>query len=181
MSTDVSIQVIQGIVSIASNIPIEEIIMQDRIISARKREKTVPRMVSMYLAKKYTNHSLGYIGSLHGGRDHATVLHAVKTVNNLLDTNNQETVTIYTRATKNIERIMTKRKKLSDNMRARSKLLPLKKKLIMVKSFIKNNVPLDQREFILNTYLIKCPYCNNDEYTAKALSRKVQKGYKRKL
>lgn len=180
MPTDVSIQVIQGIVSIASNMSIEDIMMQNGIVSSRKRERTVPRMVSMYLSKKYTRHSLDYIGSLHGGRDHATVLHAVKTVNNLLDTNDRETVVIYSRAKKNIERIMSRNKRISDIIRARSKLLPLKKKLVIVKSFIKNNISLEQRELILNNYLIKCPYCNN-EHPIKALSREMQNGNQRKL
>ena len=34
----------------------------------------------MYLARGYTNHSLGEIGGFFGGRDHTTVLHAIKTI-----------------------------------------------------------------------------------------------------
>ena len=41
----------------------------------------------MYFAKKYTNASLSSIGFQIGKRDHATVLHACKTVDNLFETN----------------------------------------------------------------------------------------------
>jgi chromosomal replication initiator protein len=40
----------------------------------------------MYFSKNLTKSSLALIGSQIGGKDHATVLHACKTVNNLLDT-----------------------------------------------------------------------------------------------
>lgn len=52
----------------------------------RKREIVQTRQISMYFCKKFTKHSQATIGSEHGGKDHATVLHAVKTVNNLYDT-----------------------------------------------------------------------------------------------
>jgi len=52
----------------------------------RKREIVQTRQVSMYFAKLYIKSSLAKIGQAHGGKDHATVLHAVKTVNNLIDT-----------------------------------------------------------------------------------------------
>ena len=40
----------------------------------------------MYFSKKMTKSSLANIGMHCGGKDHATVLHACKTVNNLIDT-----------------------------------------------------------------------------------------------
>jgi hypothetical protein len=40
----------------------------------------------MYFSKRYTKSSLSTIGTYIGGKDHATVLHACKTVNNLKDT-----------------------------------------------------------------------------------------------
>jgi chromosomal replication initiator protein len=40
----------------------------------------------MYFSKKLTKHSLSSIGSEHGGKNHATVLHAIKTINDLYDT-----------------------------------------------------------------------------------------------
>ncbi len=46
----------------------------------RKREIVQVRQVAMYLAKKHTEASLAKIGTLVGKRDHATVLHACKTI-----------------------------------------------------------------------------------------------------
>jgi chromosomal replication initiator protein len=39
-----------------------------------------PRQVAMYLAKEMTQKSLPEIGELFGGRDHTTVLHAVRKI-----------------------------------------------------------------------------------------------------
>ena len=52
----------------------------------RKREIVQARQVSMFFSKSLTKASLASIGSHIGGKDHATVLHACKTVNNLIDT-----------------------------------------------------------------------------------------------
>ncbi len=52
----------------------------------RKREIVQSRQIAMYFAKNYTKNSLASIGSQIGGKDHATVLHAYKTVNNLMET-----------------------------------------------------------------------------------------------
>ena len=52
----------------------------------RKREIVQARQVSMFFSKSLTKASLASIGSYIGGKDHATVLHACKTVNNLIDT-----------------------------------------------------------------------------------------------
>lgn len=52
----------------------------------RKREIVQARQIAMYFSKSLTKTSLAAIGSQIGGKDHATVLHACKTVNNLLDT-----------------------------------------------------------------------------------------------
>ena len=40
----------------------------------------------MYLAKNYTNSSLKVIGDSFGGRDHSTVIHSLKTVQDMMDT-----------------------------------------------------------------------------------------------
>jgi len=53
----------------------------------RKREIVQARQVAMYFSKSLTNSSLSTIGSKIGKKDHATVLHACKTVNNLIETN----------------------------------------------------------------------------------------------
>lgn len=52
----------------------------------RKREIVEARQLAMYLAKEYTTASLETIGSEIGSKDHATVLHACKVVNNLQQT-----------------------------------------------------------------------------------------------
>ena len=39
----------------------------------------------MYLSRMYTAHSLQEIGDAFGGRDHGTVIHACKTVENMMD------------------------------------------------------------------------------------------------
>ena len=46
----------------------------------RRREILVPRQVAMYLAKKYTNASPKHIGFFFGGKDHSTVIHAIRCV-----------------------------------------------------------------------------------------------------
>ncbi|MDR1601499.1 MAG: chromosomal replication initiator protein DnaA [Tannerella sp.] len=54
--------------------------------SSRKREIVLARQISMYLAKKYTDHSLAHIGKSIGGKDHATVLHSIKAIKNQMET-----------------------------------------------------------------------------------------------
>ena len=44
-----------------------------------------PRQIAMYLSRLLTSHSLQEIGDAFGGRDHGTVIHACKTVENIMD------------------------------------------------------------------------------------------------
>ena len=53
----------------------------------RARAVARPRQVAMYLAKKMTPRSLPEIGRIFGGRDHSTVIHAVRTIEELRQTN----------------------------------------------------------------------------------------------
>ncbi len=53
---------------------------------SRKRPYVLARQLSMYLAKNYTSHSLKEIGKNFGGRDHTTVIHSVRAVQNQIDT-----------------------------------------------------------------------------------------------
>jgi chromosomal replication initiator protein len=55
----------------------------------RKRHIVQARQLAMYFAKKFTKASLASIGTQIGKRDHATVLHACKTVDNLSFTDKQ--------------------------------------------------------------------------------------------
>ena len=54
---------------------------------SRKREIVQARQITMFLAKKYTSASFSRIGKMVGGKDHATVLHACKTVKDQMDIN----------------------------------------------------------------------------------------------
>lgn len=53
--------------------------------SSRKREIVQARQVAMYLTKNYTEMSLAQIGAVIGKKNHATVLHAYKTVKELME------------------------------------------------------------------------------------------------
>jgi chromosomal replication initiator protein len=55
----------------------------------RQRSIALPRQVCMYLARKHTRYSLEEIGGYFGGRDHTTVMHAVKTVEGRCDTDQE--------------------------------------------------------------------------------------------
>ncbi|MCQ2260860.1 MAG: chromosomal replication initiator protein DnaA [Bacteroidales bacterium] len=81
---EVTIEYIQKVVCDYFNIPIDSI--QSR---TRKREIVQARQLTMYFAKKMTKSSLAIIGLQCGNKDHATVLHACKTVANLAETDKQ--------------------------------------------------------------------------------------------
>jgi len=53
----------------------------------RKRQIVEARQMAMYFYRAKTPHSLSKIGRLLGNYDHATVVHACKTVGNLVETN----------------------------------------------------------------------------------------------
>jgi len=55
----------------------------DILSKRRSRNVARPRQVAMAIAKELTNHSLPEIGDAFGGRDHTTVLHAVRKVKEL--------------------------------------------------------------------------------------------------
>ncbi|MFO1417181.1 MAG: chromosomal replication initiator protein DnaA [Methylotetracoccus sp.] len=87
------------------------IAMQDRLINVENIQKTVaeyfkiraadllsnkrnrsiarPRQIAMALAKELTNHSLPEIGHMFGGRDHTTVLHACRKVQELKESDSR--------------------------------------------------------------------------------------------
>ncbi|HPB01452.1 MAG: chromosomal replication initiator protein DnaA [Bacteroidales bacterium] len=78
---EISIDYIQKMVCDYFNISVEQMHS-----SSRKREIVQARQLAMYFAKTMTKSSLASIGVDIGGKDHATVLHAVRTVKNLIDT-----------------------------------------------------------------------------------------------
>ena len=61
-----------------------QISMQDLLSPRRSRSLARPRQIAMYLAKKLTTKSLPDIGRQFNNRDHTTVIHAVKTIENLI-------------------------------------------------------------------------------------------------
>ena len=81
---EVSIDYIQKVVSDYFQMDINT--LQSK---TRRRHIVQARQIAMYFAKKYTKASLASIGSQIGKRDHATVLHACKTVDNLSFTDKQ--------------------------------------------------------------------------------------------
>ncbi len=58
----------------------------DMLSTRRSRVVARPRQVAMYLSKTCTTKSLPEIGKLFGGRDHTTVIHAVKKIESLCKT-----------------------------------------------------------------------------------------------
>jgi chromosomal replication initiator protein len=78
---EISIDFIQIVVSDYFNLPLD--LLKSK---TRKREVVQARQIAMFFAKSMTKSSLASIGLQCGGKDHATVLHACRTVNNLLET-----------------------------------------------------------------------------------------------
>jgi chromosomal replication initiator protein len=76
-----------------------QIRLADMHSARRSRAVARPRQVAMYLAKQLTQHSLPDIGRQFGGRDHTTVLHAVKRIDELrsLDTHFNDEVDLLRR------------------------------------------------------------------------------------
>jgi chromosomal replication initiator protein len=81
---EISIDYIQKVICEYFNIPVESIHSK-----TRKRDIVQARQLSMYFSKKHTKSSLAIIGHQCGNKDHATVLHACRTVNNLVETDKQ--------------------------------------------------------------------------------------------
>jgi chromosomal replication initiator protein len=78
---EISIDYIQKVVCDYFSLPLEAINSK-----TRKREIVQARQLAMFFSKKHTKSSLATIGLHCGNKDHATVLHACRTVNNLVET-----------------------------------------------------------------------------------------------
>ncbi|MDP2235899.1 MAG: chromosomal replication initiator protein DnaA [Bacteroidales bacterium] len=81
---EVSIDFIQKVVCDYFGLPVDQMNTK-----TRKREIVQARQVAMYFSKKHTKSSLATIGLQCGNKDHATVLHACKTIANLIETDKQ--------------------------------------------------------------------------------------------
>jgi chromosomal replication initiator protein len=78
---EISIEYIQKVICEYFQLPLDVINSK-----TRKREVVQARQLAMFFSKKHTKSSLAHIGKQCGNKDHATVLHAVKTINNLAET-----------------------------------------------------------------------------------------------
>jgi chromosomal replication initiator protein len=72
---DLTVEDVVRRVSEVSNVPEKDIVGK-----SRKMEIAEARQISMYLCRKIIGTSLNNIGVYFGGRDHTTVMHAVKTI-----------------------------------------------------------------------------------------------------
>ena len=80
----VNVEFIQNIVASHFNLNIH-----DLLSPRRPRSLARPRQIAMYLAKQYTTNSLPDIGRKFSNRDHTTVIHAVKKINELIKKDNE--------------------------------------------------------------------------------------------
>lgn len=71
----ISIDSIQKVVSNLFNIK-----LSDLKVKRKNKGYVIPRQIAMYLSRKLTNASLLEIGEKFGGKDHSTVLHSIKKV-----------------------------------------------------------------------------------------------------
>lgn len=69
----------------------EEFLITHNDMTSKRRARDIarPRQVAMYLCKKLTKRSLPDIGRRFGGRDHTTVMHAVKRIDQLRAEDNE--------------------------------------------------------------------------------------------
>ena len=80
----INVESIQNIVAVYFNLNIQEMLSP-----RRSRSLARPRQIAMYLAKKYTTNSLPEIGRKFSNRDHTTVIHAVKKIDELMKNDNE--------------------------------------------------------------------------------------------
>lgn len=163
---DIPINKIQECVSNATKIPVSVMLQK-----TRKREIVSARQISMSLSKRFNSYSLEKIGEKHGGKDHATVLHACKTIQNLLDTKDLAITRDYNDSLHYIKEWCNKQadliKPTLSDLKRKEKLLvkelyevrnyihkfeykPIDSS--MIKTWIRNRVPLNTRELLLNLY-----------------------------
>ena len=81
LKADMTIEEIVKKVSEISSVPEKEIVGK-----SRKMEIAQARQVSMFLSREILGKSLSGIGMYFGGRDHTTVMHAIKTISEKVDT-----------------------------------------------------------------------------------------------
>jgi chromosomal replication initiator protein len=80
----INVESIQNLVASYFNLNIQEMLSP-----RRSRALARPRQIAMYLAKQYTTNSLPDIGRKFSNRDHTTVIHAVKKIDELIKKDNE--------------------------------------------------------------------------------------------
>ena len=80
----INVESIQNVVALYFNLNIQEMLSP-----RRSRALARPRQIAMYLAKQYTTNSLPDIGRKFSNRDHTTVIHAVKKIDELIKKDNE--------------------------------------------------------------------------------------------
>ena len=80
----ISVESIQNVVAAYFNLGIQEMLSP-----RRSRALARPRQIAMYLAKQHTTNSLPDIGRKFSNRDHTTVIHAVKKIDELIKKDNE--------------------------------------------------------------------------------------------
>jgi len=84
INKEVTPEVIQRTVADYYNLEVEKLAS-----ATRRRQVVLARQISMFLVKQHTDQSLKSIGRMFGGRDHSTVLYSIKTVKDLMETNDE--------------------------------------------------------------------------------------------
>ena len=79
----ITVESIQNLVASHFNLNIQELLSP-----RRSRSLARPRQIAMYLAKQHTTNSLPDIGRKFSNRDHTTVIHAVKKIDELIQKDN---------------------------------------------------------------------------------------------
>ncbi|NJB85311.1 chromosomal replication initiator protein [Lewinella marina] len=82
INREVTPEVIQRTVAEYYNLDVEKLAS-----ATRRRHVVLARQISMFLVKQFTDQSLKAIGRMFGGRDHATVIYSIRTVRDLMETN----------------------------------------------------------------------------------------------
>ncbi len=80
----INVEHIQNLVASYFNLNIQELLSP-----RRSRSLARPRQIAMYLAKQHTTNSLPDIGRKFSNRDHTTVIHAVKKIDELIKKDNE--------------------------------------------------------------------------------------------
>ena len=83
-SKSINVEAIQNLVASYFNLNLQEMLSP-----RRSRSLARPRQIAMYLSKQHTTNSLPDIGRKFSNRDHTTVIHAVKKIDELIKNDNE--------------------------------------------------------------------------------------------